>query len=113
MTHDVTRQSVGIEVRGGMFVPLIPRGTPVPARHSEIFTTADDGQESITVKVFAGDYESTSLNHPVGAYRVLLPHRQPRGVPQIEVIFSVDQMHQVTVTARDVHSGASVSVVRD
>lgn len=99
MSAATTARSIGIEVKGGAFVPLIPVGTPVPARHSEIFTTADDDQPSIQVTLLAGD-RSGRATERIGRFEILIDPA-PRGYPQVEVTIAVDGWQQVTLTASE------------
>ncbi|MEU8075226.1 Hsp70 family protein [Catellatospora citrea] len=84
-----TAQPVGIEVRGGTFLPLIERGTAVPCARTEVFTTADDAQPVIRVRVFHGDSPQAAGNSSLGGYELQL-ERAPAGTPQVRVTFRVD-----------------------
>src|SRR5450432_1781630 len=99
------RRSVGIETRGGMFTKLIGRGSALPARRSEIFTTADAGQASIRIKVFRGDHDRTTRNTSLGVFEVSGIAPGAPGAPQIEVTFTVDAGEEFTVSARDLGTG--------
>ncbi|MEV4411317.1 Hsp70 family protein [Catellatospora sp. NPDC049609] len=95
-----TAHAVGIEVRGGLFVPVLPGGTAVPCERTEVFTTADDGQPSIKVTVFQGTGGVVAENQRIGAYELLLAPA-PRGVPQVSVTFRVDERGRFTLLAHD------------
>ena len=107
---DVTSLTLGVEGNGGVMVPLIPRGTAMPTRHSEVFTTADDGQESVLVQVYQGEREMTSGNKLLGKFDLQGIPPAPRGVPQIEVTFDIDVDGILTVSARDKASGTKQQV---
>lgn len=107
---DVTSLSLGVEGKGGVMIPLIPRGTAMPCRHSETFTTADDGQDSVHVQVFQGEREMTSGNRLLGQFDLTGIPPAPRGVPQIEVTFDINVNGILTVSARDKASGTTQQV---
>src|SRR6266508_870270 len=89
---DVTPLSLGIETKGGVMTKLIDRNTTIPTRRSEVFTTADDGQTEVDVKVFQGEREMTYGNKLLGNFQLVGIPPAPRGVPQIEVTFDIDGM---------------------
>ncbi len=92
--------AVGIETRGGVFTPLIPRGTAVPCAVTEVFTTGSDNQESIKLKVFQGDGGVVADGRRLGSYEILL-EPAPRGVPQIGITFRVDADGSFELLATD------------
>ena len=98
---DVTPLSLGIETKGGVMTKLIERNTTIPTRRSEIFTTADDGQSEVDVKVFQGEREMTYGNKLLGNFQLVGIPPAPRGVPQIEVTFDIDANGIVNVSAKD------------
>lgn len=102
-------QSLGIETKGGVFTPLIERGTPLPAQRSEIFTTADSNQTSIKVTLLQGDDRQAARNTKLGVFELsgIAPRR--REVPQIMVAFDVD-FTGITVSAVDLRSGKEMPV---
>jgi molecular chaperone DnaK len=107
---DVTPLTLGIETMGGLRVPLIERNTTIPTRKSEVFTTAADGQHSVTINVLQGEREFARDNKSLGTFRLdgILP--APRGVPQIEVTFDIDANGILSVTAKDKGSGKEQSI---
>ena len=98
---DVTPLSLGIETKGGVMTKLIERNTTIPTRRSEVFTTADDGQAEVDVKVFQGEREMTYGNKLLGNFQLVGIPPAPRGVPQIEVTFDIDANGIVNVSAKD------------
>ncbi|GIF97606.1 hypothetical protein Cci01nite_27000 [Catellatospora citrea] len=100
--------AVGIEVGGGVFLPLIERGTAVPCARTELFTTADDGQRVVKVRVHHGDGPTVAGNRALGVYDLLLDPA-PAGVPQLRVTFQVDETGVFRLTAVDA-AGREVSV---
>jgi molecular chaperone DnaK len=98
---DVTPLSLGIETKGGVMTKLIERNTTIPTRRSEVFTTADDGQSEVDVKVFQGEREMTYGNKLLGNFQLVGIPPAPRGVPQIEVTFDIDANGIVNVSAKD------------
>ena len=98
---DVTPLSLGIETLGGVTTPLIPRNTTIPARKSEIFSTAADSQTSVEVKVLQGEREMAADNRMLGRFRLDGIPPAPRGVPQVEVTFDIDADGIVNVSAID------------
>jgi molecular chaperone DnaK len=102
---DVTPLSLGIETLGGVFTKQIERNTTIPTRKSEIFSTAEDGQTSVHVKVYQGEREIAAANKLLGDFQLTgLPPAQ-RGIPQIEVTFDIDANGIVSVTAKDKGTG--------
>jgi molecular chaperone DnaK len=102
---DVTPLSLGIETLGGVFTRLIDRNTTIPSKKSQTFSTADENQTSVTIKVFQGEREMAADNKPLGNFDLagILP--APRGMPQIEVTFDIDANGIVSVQAKDKATG--------
>ena len=102
---DVTPLSLGIETKGGVMTKLIERNTTIPTRKGETFTTADDNQNSVEIKVYQGEREMAAYNKLIGNFQLVgIPHA-PRGVPQIEVAFDIDANGIVNVGAKDLGTG--------
>src|SRR5271157_4932693 len=102
---DVTPLSLGIETRGGVFTRLIERNTTIPTKKSQIFSTAEDGQTAVTIKVYQGEREMAGDNKSLGNFDLTGIPSAPRGVPQIEVTFDIDANGIVSVQARDKATG--------
>ncbi|MFI2205617.1 molecular chaperone DnaK [Streptomyces sp. NPDC020192] len=102
---DVTPLSLGIETKGGIMTRLIERNTTIPTRRSEIFTTAEDNQPSVTVQVYQGEREIASYNKKLGMFELTGIAPAPRGVPQIEVAFDIDANGIMHVSAKDLGTG--------
>lgn len=102
---DVTPLSLGIETKGGIMTRLIERNTTIPAKRSEVFTTADDNQSSVEIKVLQGESEMSYRNHNLGTFQLQGIPPAPRGVPQIEVTFDIDANGIVNVSAKDLGTG--------
>ncbi len=98
---DVTPLSLGIETLGGVFTRLIERNTTIPTKKSQVFSTADDGQTAVTIKVFQGEREMAADNKILGQFDLVGIPSAPRGVPQIEVTFDIDANGIVSVSAKD------------
>jgi molecular chaperone DnaK len=102
---DVTPLSLGIETKGGVFTKLIERNTTIPTRKSEVFTTADDNQGSVEIKVYQGEREIAAYNKIIGNFQLVGIPPAPRGIPQIEVAFDIDANGIVNVGAKDLGTG--------
>src|SRR5918995_88466 len=102
---DVTPLSLGIETKGGVMTKLIERNTTIPTRKSEVFTTADDNQGSVEIKVYQGEREMAAYNKLIGNFQLVGIPPAPRGVPQIEVAFDIDANGIVNVGAKDLGTG--------
>jgi molecular chaperone DnaK len=98
---DVTPLSLGIETLGGVFTRLIERNTTIPTKKSQIFSTAEDNQQAVTIRVFQGEREMAQDNRPLGQFDLIGIPPAPRGMPQIEVTFDIDANGIVSVSARD------------
>ncbi len=98
---DVTPLSLGIETLGGVFTRLIERNTTIPTKKSQIFSTADDSQTAVTIKVYQGEREMAADNKLLGQFDLVGIPAAPRGVPQIEVTFDIDANGIVSVQAKD------------
>ena len=102
---DVTPLSLGIETLGGVFTRLIERNTTIPTKKSQTFSTADDGQQAVTIKVYQGEREMAADNKLLGNFDLTGIPSAPRGVPQIEVTFDIDANGIVSVQAKDKATG--------
>ncbi len=98
---DVTPLSLGIETLGGVFTRLIDRNTTIPTRKSQVFSTAEDGQTAVTIRVFQGEREMAANNKLLGQFDLVGIPPAPRGMPQIEVTFDIDANGIVNVSAKD------------
>jgi molecular chaperone DnaK len=102
---DVTPLSLGIETLGGVFTRLIDRNTTIPTKKSQVFSTAEDGQTAVTIRVFQGEREMAADNKMLGQFDLIGIPPAPRGIPQIEVTFDIDANGIVNVSAKDKGTG--------
>jgi len=107
---DVTPLSLGVETLGGVMTKLIPRNTTIPTKKSEVFSTAQDGQTNVEIKVLQGEREMASDNKSLGTFQLSGIPPAPRGVPQIEVIFDIDANGILNVTAKDKGTGKEQTI---
>ena len=98
---DVTPLSLGIETLGGVFTRLIDRNTTIPTKKSQVFSTAEDSQNAVTIRVFQGERQMAADNKVLGQFDLVGIPAAPRGIPQIEVTFDIDANGIVHVTAKD------------
>ncbi len=107
---DVTPLSLGVETMGGVMTKIIERNTTIPARRTEVFSTAEDNQPAVDIVVLQGERERASDNRVLGRFRLEGIRPAPRGVPQIEVTFEIDANGILHVSARDRDTGAEQSI---
>src|SRR6187200_3727158 len=102
---DVTPLSLGIETLGGVFTRLIDRNTTIPTKKGQVFSTAEDNQTAVTIRVFQGEREIAAHNKLLGQFDLVGIPSAPRGVPQVEVTFDIDANGIVNVSAKDKGTG--------
>ncbi|MFM6852947.1 MAG: Hsp70 family protein, partial [Sphingopyxis sp.] len=102
---DVTPLSLGIETLGGVFTRMIDRNTTIPTKKAQVYSTADDNQQAVTIRVFQGEREMAADNKLLGQFDLVGIPSAPRGVPQIEVTFDIDANGLVNVSAKDKGTG--------
>ena len=107
---DVTPLSLGIETLGGVFTRLIDRNTTIPTRKSQVFSTAEDNQNAVTIRVFQGEREMAADNKMLGQFDLMGIPPAPRGVPQVEVTFDIDANGIVNVQAKDKGTGKEQTI---
>ncbi len=107
---DVTPLSLGIETLGGVFTRLIDRNTTIPTKKSQVFSTAEDGQTAVTIRVFQGEREMARDNKLLGQFDLIGIPPAPRGMPQIEVTFDIDANGIVNVSAKDKATGKEQNI---
>ncbi|MBL8837174.1 MAG: molecular chaperone DnaK, partial [Alphaproteobacteria bacterium] len=107
---DVTPLSLGIETLGGVFTRLIDRNTTIPTRKSQVFSTAEDNQGAVTIRVFQGEREMAADNKALGQFDLVGIPPAPRGMPQIEVTFDIDANGIVNVSAKDKGTGKEQAI---
>ena len=107
---DVTPLSLGVETQGGVMTKVIERNTTIPARRTEVFSTADDNQSAVDIVVLQGERERAADNRALGRFRLEGIRPAPRGTPQVEVTFDIDANGILNVSARDKDTGAEQKI---
>jgi molecular chaperone DnaK len=107
---DVTPLSLGIETLGGIFTRLIDRNTTIPTKKSQVFSTAEDNQQAVTIRVFQGERDMAADNKLLGQFDLVGIPPAPRGLPQIEVTFDIDANGIVNVSAKDIKTGKEQAI---
>jgi len=105
-----TPLSLGLETLGGIFTRLIDRNTTIPSKKSQIFSTGEENQSAVTIKVFQGEREMVQDNKPLGTFDLTAIQHAPRGVPQIDVTFDIDANGIVSVQAQDKATGKAQEI---
>lgn len=108
--HDVTPLSLGLETAGSMMSVVVPRNTPIPVRRSQVFSTSEDDQTAVEIHVLQGERPMAPDNETLGVFRLEGIPASPRGIPQIEVDFTIDENGLLNVSARELISGTSQTV---
>ena len=106
----MTPLSLGIETLGGVFTKLIEKNTTIPTKKSQVFSTAQDGQTAVTIRVFQGEREMASDNKLLGQFDLIGIPPAPRGMPQVEVTFDIDANGIVNVHAKDLGTNKEQSI---
>jgi molecular chaperone DnaK (HSP70) len=105
--------SLGVEITGGIAHRLMERNTTIPTKRSEVYTTSDDNQTAVLVRIFEGEQEMAADNRKLVEFELTGLPNAPRGVPQIEIVFDIDANGTLIVQAKDLGTGNEASVVVD